>query len=52
VMTADTRPAESTLLAPMKAPVEAMTDCVMDGQTITVTTRDKLSYRSFLVLEW
>ena len=52
VMTAPTRPAKSTLLAPMKEPVEAITDCVIEGQTITVTTRDELPYRSFLVLEW
>ena len=49
---AGTQPAQGTLLAPLQKPVEAMTSCVTEGQTVTVTTRDELPHRGFLVLEW
>ena len=56
MFSADTKPAESTLLAPLKKPVRAPVDSVVDrvteGKTVTVTSRDELPYRGFLALQW
>jgi hypothetical protein len=53
----DRPPVEATLLAPLKEPVQAGFDTVnVDGvsgaKTVTVTSRDELAYRGFLVFQW
>jgi hypothetical protein len=53
----DRPPIEATLLAPLKEPVQARFDTVnVDGvrgaKTVTVTSRDELPYRGFLVFQW
>lgn len=54
---ADKPPVETTLLAPLKKPVQAIVDnvnvdSVSGAKTVTVTSRDELPYRGFLVFQW